>query len=753
MVCILGNISYCRENIFKVREFVLYSKPDLELPILYHQGGVECSGRGEIKLMRYTDTKLMDQEYKSPTSDFYFSPIEIKDADGKVLHKIAQTELDYWNEQDFDLSQVSQLADPISIDFPTNKNVYVDIEVWDYDGSNYNSANDFVRSMTNMHVPFNLKQITSFWYSKTYRSSPNEEASLKFHYKILECDEGFDGYGCNSCADNYYPAGQCTKFCKPETNKYTCTSEGNKECLENYYPAGQCTKFCEPETNKYTCTSEGNKECLENYYPAGQCTKFCEPETNKYTCTSEGEKECIGNREGSQCDECTVNFYGDDCSHFCEESDGHVCSKDGNKECKTHYYPEGTCSNFCIEASSYICNKDGSKACRDYYYPEGKCSAYCAESPFHICDEKGSKICNSHQYPQGNCSIFCQPNEDYSCSLQGSKVCNDETADPEKECKKANIAVYAGIGGGVAVFIVLISVITWVCRRRTCKSDKKKDRSVEQDEIYDTLDVAVEDSTVRKIQGEPSSSRYDEMSQEFENARAVKGKPRERSYSEYIDMNSQCTNTEADVRIHITEDTDVVYSTIDQKNPIHSACKENPDDSLYSTLHDKDAFGLPTAPSTAGTSENGDTVYSTLHGKEILFTTATNRTSHYDCDNDDGNYVDDDLDAMYSKIDRGNRDARSEGMDDVDDDEPVYATVNKKEVALFESKDVSRPMSGYYNTQDILPSEREIPSATDDIVSEIGMKDQNDAIYINQETSSLFDFVDDPSALYSTINK
>ena len=711
---------------------------------MYHQGWVECSGRGQIQFLRYTDTKDMDS---SPTSDFYFSPIEINDEDGNTIHEIAQTERQFWNELDFDLSQVSELKNPITVEFPTNKNVFVDIDVWDYDGKTYDTDNDFVRSMDNMAVPFSGKQAGEDWTEVEYSNTDGDgQASLIFKYKITECDKGFSGAGCNSCAEGW--TGDSCNECAEGWTGELCS-----ECAENYYPAGQCTKFCEPETNKYTCTSEGDKECLENYYPAGQCTKFCKPEANKYTCTSEGEKECIGNREGSQCDECTVNFYGDDCSHFCEESDGYVCSKDGNKECKTHYYPERTCSKFCKEASSYICNKDGSKACKDYYYPEGKCSAYCAESPFHICDEKGSKICNSHQYPQGNCSIFCQPNEDYSCSLQGSKVCNDETADPEKECKKANTLMFAGIGGGVAVFIVLISVITWVCRRKTCKSDKKKDRSVEQDEIYDTLDVAVEDSTVRKILGEPSSSRYDEMSQEFENARAVKGKPRERSYSEYIDMNSQYTNTEADVRIHITEDTDVVYSTIDQKNPIHSACKENPDDSLYSTLHDKDAFGLPTAPSTAGTSENVDTVYSNLHGKEILFTTTTNRTSHYDCDNDDGNYVDDDLDAMYSEIDRGNRDSRSEGMDDVDDDEPVYATVNKREVALFESKDFSRPMSGYYNTQDILPSERETSSVTDDIVSEMEMEDQNDFIYMNQETSSLYDFVDDPSALYSTINK
>ena len=286
----------------------------------------------------------MDTDLSTPTSDFYFSPLVIKDEEGTVLHRIEQTELGYWNEQDLALSKVLELADPIGIEFPTNKQVFVDIDVWDYDdGATSNSDNDFVRSMDNMAVPFSGKQAGEDWTEVEYSNTDGDgQASLIFKYKIFECDKGFSGAGCNSCAEgwtgescsecaegwtgescsecaeNYYPAGQCTKFCEPEANKYTCTSEGDKECLENYYPAGQCTKFCEPEANKYTCTSEGDKECLENYYPAGQCTKFCEPETNKHVCTSEGEMQCA------------EDFYGDDCSQFCQDSDSYVCSEEGS---------------------------------------------------------------------------------------------------------------------------------------------------------------------------------------------------------------------------------------------------------------------------------------------------------------------------------------------------------------------------------------------------------------------------------------
>ena len=109
-----------------------------------------CSGRGQIQFLKYTDTKDMDP---SPTSDFYFSPIDIKDEDDTILHRIVKTQQSFWNLQDFNLSQVSQLANPITIEFPTNKNVYVNISVWDFDGPTANSNNDFVRSMTNMAVP------------------------------------------------------------------------------------------------------------------------------------------------------------------------------------------------------------------------------------------------------------------------------------------------------------------------------------------------------------------------------------------------------------------------------------------------------------------------------------------------------------------------------------------------------------------------------------------------------------------------
>ena len=168
---------------------------------MYDQGWVECSGRGQIQFLRYTDTKDMDQ---STISDFYFSPIDIKDEDGKSIHEIAQTERTFWNVLDFDLSRVSQLKEPITINFPTNKQVFVDIDVWDYDGRTYNIDNEFVRSMDNMAVHFSSKRAGEDWTEVKYSNTDGDgQASLIFQYKIIECDKGFSGAGCNSCAEGW----------------------------------------------------------------------------------------------------------------------------------------------------------------------------------------------------------------------------------------------------------------------------------------------------------------------------------------------------------------------------------------------------------------------------------------------------------------------------------------------------------------------------------------------------------------------
>ena len=368
----------------------------------------------------------MDQGLAPPTdnNDYYFSPIEIKDEDGIILHSIAQTERAFWNEQDFNLTQVPELADPIGIEFPTNKYVFVDIDVWDYDdGATSNRDIDFVRSMDNMAIPFSGKQAGEDWTEVEYSNTDGDgQASLIFKYKIFECDKGFSGAGCNSCADNYYPA--------------------------------------------------------------GQCTKFCEPQTNKYTCTSEGDKECFGNRQGaeSECDVCTVKFYGDDCSHFCEESDSYVCNKDGSKACKQDYYPDGECTVFCTETSNFTCSEEGIKVCTE-------------RRKGHDC-----QICDSHYFGE-NCSTFCKPNEKYICSEIGEKICIDDTADPDIDCLKNNNILIIGIVAGIVILVFLVGSAILVCVKRG------KGRNLEKGEVNTNVALTTMKSKDKVPQtGDPEDS-------------------------------------------------------------------------------------------------------------------------------------------------------------------------------------------------------------------------------------------------------
>ena len=729
----------------------------------------------------------MDGSLESNKSDFFFSPLVIKDENGNVIHRINETQKQEWNEQTFYLNKVSELADPITINIPTNKSVYVDIEVWDYDGDQYQFQ--FVRSIKGLDVPFKEKMVSSSFSLKRRYSSPNAEASLRFKYKILECDEGFTGLGCNYCVKGW--------------------------------------------------TGESCSQCANNYYPAQQCTKFCEPESDRYSCSPEGQIQCSENREGDKCEKCRENFHGNDCLNFCEESISHYCSElAGNKVCKAHYYPESECTNFCEETLNYSCNEQGKRICKDFFYPDGECTVWCKESLNYTCDRYGFKVCNSHQFPAESCSIFCQANKDYTCSLQGSKVCNDETADPEKDCKKANIVVYAGIGGGVAVFLILISLITWVCRRNIGEKDENTERGLDKNEIYYSLDVGVEDSTVRNIQREPLSPGYIDLNQEYINARKQEktdkiskedevydtlddtlehtaletkkesmkqtfsekvdvnqgaGKEKEkskRSYSEYIDMNPQYTNTEADVRIHNAEDTDVVYSTLNQKNVIPHAFQADPDDFLYSTLHGKDVINAPKGLPTTGMNGDGDTLYSTLHGKDDLYAKADSKPHGHDDAGDDDNYdvlfsnigkrEDDHLnvnaDDVYAKLDRGNATCsnihptspdRAETADcdyatssehdqkkDDNDDEPVYSVVNKEEVGIFNKrKDVTNSILYDHSTPGFPPSERITFSAESDEVSGTVITDQNSAVTYENQEQNLQDSSEDPSYLYSTVNK
>ena len=416
--------------------------------------------------MKYTDTKNSDV---TTSSDFYFSPLRIIDADGNVLYEIRETEKDFWNQQELNLTIVEDLKNPIEISIPTNKTVQINVDVWDYDSE---ATSDFVRSLTNMIVPFHCRQAGEDWDELMFYVS-EKEATLTVKYRILQCDQGFSGAGCNycvegwtgdscsECAENYYPAGQCTKFCEPETNRYTCTSEGEIKCLENRegdkceqctenFFGDDCSHFCE-ESLGHTCNGEGDKICKANYYPDGTCTTFCK-ETYSYICSMEGKRTCKVNfypenecnifcvgTSSFTCNEqghriCKDGYYpASDCTVFCTDTSSFTCNDQGQRICKESHYPEGDCTVFCEETSSFTCNDQGQRICKEDHYPAGDCTVLCEETASFTCNEQGQRICKEDHYPEGDCTVFCEETSSFTCNEQGQRICKDDHY-PEGEC-------------------------------------------------------------------------------------------------------------------------------------------------------------------------------------------------------------------------------------------------------------------------------------------------------------------------------
>ncbi|KAL5253046.1 hypothetical protein ACHWQZ_G015713 [Mnemiopsis leidyi] len=436
----------------------------------------------------------MDGNIASEYSDFFFSPLEIKDEDGNVLYRIEETQKKYLYQDYLDLTKDPILKDKITVNIPTNKTVYIDITVWDYDGEIWEP--EFIRSITNMIVPFHLREEVAsltIWSVKTFRDPSEPGATdgqgiLGIKYRILECDEGFTGFRCNycaegwkgdscsecaegwtgdscsecaegwtgdscsECADNFYPAGQCTKFCVRQ-RRYTCTSEGEIQCLDNFYPAGQCKKLCVPETNRYTCTSEGEIQCLENYYPARQCTKFCEPETNRYTCTSEGEIQCLEN-----------------------------------------YYPAGKCTKFCVpETNRYTCTSEGEIHCLKNYYPAGQCTKFCEpETNRYTCTSEGEIQCLENYFPAGQCTKFCEPETNrYTCTSEG-KISMDFASFASLNNKKRSLVAAWALAGLFFLTTIILSGVVF--------------KKFLQGKCYSTDDISVHEYIENTIIQSPAKS-------------------------------------------------------------------------------------------------------------------------------------------------------------------------------------------------------------------------------------------------------
>lgn len=121
---------------------------------------------------------------------------------------------------------------------------------------------------------------------------------------------------------------------------------------------------------------------------------------------------------------CEENYYGKNCTTFCEAHDddvnGHyTCNEDGSIHCLENHYGEH-CTTFCVAQEDdmngyYTCNEDGSICCRENYYGE-------------------------------NCTTFCEAQEDdmngrihYTCNEDGTIHCWEGFENPVSYCRDGKI--------------------------------------------------------------------------------------------------------------------------------------------------------------------------------------------------------------------------------------------------------------------------------------------------------------------------
>ena len=168
----------------------------------------------------------------------------------------------------------------------------------------------------------------------------------------IGCDDRFTGVNCDTCVENYYPQGICTRFCMARNDSlghYICNSNGEIVCLPGY---------TDSTTNCVRCT--GNRRepdcavCNGNFQ-LPTCTT-CTP---KYTGTS--CNVCAGNFREPDCIECDDNFVGANCD-----------------TCAPNYYPPGEC--FCTPRNDssrgrYTCDPvTGERICLEGYMdPDSLC--------------------------------------------------------------------------------------------------------------------------------------------------------------------------------------------------------------------------------------------------------------------------------------------------------------------------------------------------------------------------------------------
>ncbi|KAL5263531.1 hypothetical protein ACHWQZ_G008782 [Mnemiopsis leidyi] len=370
----------------------------------------------------------------------------------------------------------SGVFNPIAINLNHVEDIRLKVKVVDDD-----YLSDDLISEFKMYV--DVKQKTSHANHRLDYNTREGSGLFRISYKVY-CDGNQSGVGCTGCKQDYYST-NCTKFCQPYNN-FTCNNSGDHICKPNYYNTS-CNIFCVP-TSQYTCSNNGSKECLGRWTgencdiltpcPTGRygenCSVNCTEIPGQYTCNSTtGEKVCESHWTGSQCDICKSNYFGANCTTFCEPSFAWNCSDTGERECLEHFTGKNCsdcqagwygigCDIFCDHNSKlWTCDKNGNKICngnrngvncsdcmKGWY--NKNCSVNCTEVPGqYTCNSTtGEKVCGSYwtgsqcdicksNYFGANCTTFCDKNSTlWTCDQNGDKICNgNKQGEDCRECE------------------------------------------------------------------------------------------------------------------------------------------------------------------------------------------------------------------------------------------------------------------------------------------------------------------------------
>eukprot|EP00931_Biecheleriopsis_adriatica_P123454 TRINITY_DN9849_c0_g1_i1.p1 TRINITY_DN9849_c0_g1~~TRINITY_DN9849_c0_g1_i1.p1 ORF type:complete len:5765 (-),score=1054.79 TRINITY_DN9849_c0_g1_i1:19-14961(-) len=178
------------------------------------------------------------------------------------------------------------------------------------------------------------------------------------------CKTGFIGAKCDACDRYYYTwETRCSIYCHPDDR---CSGHGECTTDPTTHEINGCK--CSKEWVGDSCDM-----CADNYYPALNCSVFCDKWTTcsgNGECGNNGKCNCFTGRLGENCDRCAQEYYpAGICSTRCYAGNCKTgsCDDQGHCQCRPDWYGQ-TCSLRCQR-----CDPVGSWGCNDGRLGDGQC--------------------------------------------------------------------------------------------------------------------------------------------------------------------------------------------------------------------------------------------------------------------------------------------------------------------------------------------------------------------------------------------